>query len=279
MAASIEGIAGSRKGVGKAASIAAAMTELMNLRIPLIRFLPSVTPDRVRACSRVRKALDRIVYDTAALEGNPLTFKEVNALLGGSPAGNHRASDRKQVLNQAASWIELLRLVEAGSFRCTVDNFKALHALVAREEALLWGKFRDGPVTISGTKYRPPPHEELEQRFEDGMARIMGMEETHAKAMAVFLFAARNQFFFDGNKRTGRLMLNGVLLSAGHAAISIPFPRQREFDEAMLRFYETGDGQEMILFLASCSLDQNLRWEVFPGDALNGGLGGQPDPT
>ncbi len=225
----------------------------------------------------MREALDRIVYDTAALEGNPLTFKEVKALLDGASAAKHRASDRKQVLNQAASWIKLLRQVGAGSFRCTVDNFKALHALVAREEALTWGKFRDGPVTISGTKYRPPPHEELEQRFEDGMARIMGIEETHAKAMAVFLLAARSQFFFDGNKRTGRLMLNGILLSAGHAAISIPFPRQREFDEAMLRFYETGDGQEMILFLASCSLDQDLRWEVFPGDALNGGLGGQRD--
>ena len=255
------------------------MTELMNLRIPLIRFRPSVTPDRARACSRVREALDRIVYDTAALEGNPLTFKEVNALLGGSPAGNHRASDRKQVLNQGASWAELLRQVEAESFRCTANNFKVLHALVAQEEALTWGEFRDGPVTISGTEYRPPPHEELEQRFEDGMAGIMGIEETHAKAMAVFLFAARSQFFFDGNKRTGRLMLNGVLLNAGHDAISIPFPRQREFDEAMLRFYETGDGQEMILFLASCSLDQDLRWEVFPGDALNGGMGGQPDAT
>ena len=270
----IEGIAGSRNRVEKAASIAVVMTELMNLRIPLIRFRPSAIPDRARACSRVREALDRIVYDTAALEGNPLTFKEVKALLNGASAAKHRASDRKQVLNQAASWAELLRQVEADSFHCMSENFKALHALVAREEALLWGKFRDGPVTISGTERRPPPHEELEQRFEDGMARIMGIEETHAKAMAVFLLAARSQFFFDGNKRTGRLMLNGILLSAGHAAISIPFPRQREFDEAMLRFYETGDGEEMILFLASCSLDQDLRWEMYPGDALNGGMGG-----
>lgn len=242
----------------------------MNLRIPLIRFRPSVTPDRVRACSRVREALDRIVYDTAALEGNPLTFEEVKELLRGSSTGKHIASDRKQVLNQTASWKELLRQVEAGSFRCTADNFRGLHALVAREEALAWGEFRDGPVTISGTDCLPPPHQELEKGFETGMARIMDIEETHTRAMAVFLFAARNQFFFDGNKRTGRLMMNGILLSAGHHAVSIPFPREREFDAAMLRFYETGDGEEMILFLASCSLDQDLRWEVFPGDALTG---------
>ena len=86
--------------------------------------------------------------------------------------------------------------------------------------------------------------------------------------MAVFLFAVGNQFFFDGNKRTGRLTMTGILLSAGHDAVSFPFPREGEFDAVMLRFYETGDGEEMIRFFASCSLDHNLHWEVFAGDIL-----------
>ena len=239
----------------------------MNLRIPLIRFYSSVPADAARACARVRRVLDRIVYDTAALEGNPLTFQQVKKLLAGESLDQHTASDCDQVLNQAASWNELLRQVEAGSFRCTAEVFKALHALVAREEALSWGQFRDGDVTISGTEYRPPAPEELDERFEHGMASIRDIAEIHARAMAVFLFAARNQFFFDGNKRTGRLMMNGILLRAGHHAISIPFPRQAEFDGAMLRFYKSGDGEEMMKFLASCSLNEDLRWEVFPGDA------------
>ena len=239
----------------------------MNVRIPLIRFRSSVPADTVRACARVRRILDRIVYDTVALEGNSLTFQQVRKLLAGELEEQHPTSDRDQVLNQAASWNELLHQVEAGSFRCTAEVFKALHALVAREEALYWGRFRDEPVTISGTEYRPPAHQELEERFTHGMARIRDISETHAKAMAMFLFAARNQFFFDGNKRTGRLMMNGILLRAGQEAISIPFPRQGEFDDAMLRFYESGDGEEMMKFLASCSLNENLEWEVFPEDA------------
>ena len=194
----------------------------MNVRIPLIRFHSSVPADTVRACARVRRVLDRIVYDTAALEGNPLTFHQVKKLLAGEPVDQHRASDRDQVLNQAASWKELLRQVETGSFRCTAEVFKALHALVAKEEALSWGQFRDGDVTISGTEYRPPAPQDLDERFAHGMASIRDIAETHARAMAVFLFAARNQFFFDGNKRTGRLMMNGILLRAGHDAISIP---------------------------------------------------------
>jgi Fic family protein len=34
-------------------------------------------------------------------------------------------------------------------------------------------------------------------------------------AISLFLQMARIQFFYDGNKRTGRLMMNGVLLTNG----------------------------------------------------------------
>ena len=109
-------------------------------------FSTSTTPDRRRACFRVRKVLEGIVYDTVALEDNPFTFPEVKTLLEGITVGGHRVSDANQVLNQAASWQELLRKVEAGSFKFDVSNFKALHALVAKEEALTWGVFRDDRV-------------------------------------------------------------------------------------------------------------------------------------
>ena len=60
------------------------------------------------------------------------------------------------------------------------------------------------------------------------------------------------QFFFDGNKRTARFMMNGVLMSHGIDAISVPAARAREFNEKMVRFYLGKDGSEMMDFLASC---------------------------
>ena len=76
--------------------------------------------DRRRACFRVRKALEGIVYDTVALEGNPFTLPEVKTLLDGITVGGHRIEDERQVLNQAASWKALLRQVEGGNF--TLDK-------------------------------------------------------------------------------------------------------------------------------------------------------------
>ena len=63
---------------------------------------------------------------------------------------------------------------------------------------------------------------------------------------------ARNQFFFDGNKRTGRLMMNGVLLAHGLPVINLPAKRQLEFNELMLDFYISNNEDKMQRFMLSC---------------------------
>ena len=140
-------------------------------------FSTSTTPDKRRACFRVRKVLEGIVYDTVALEDNPFTFPEVKTLLEGITVGGHKVSDANQVLNQAASWRELLRRVEAGAFEFDTANFKALHAHVAKEEALTWGVFRDDRVNIAGTGYVPPLHTELAAIFERGRQILLSIPE------------------------------------------------------------------------------------------------------
>ena len=222
-------------------------------------FSTSTLPDVRRACFRVRKVLEGIVYDTVALENNPFTFPEVKTLLEGVTVGGRQVSDANQVLNQAASWRKLLRQVETGAFAFDTDNFKVLHALVAKEEALTWGVFRDDQVSIAGTEFRPPAHTELEAIFERGVQTLTSIKDIHERAIATFLFGSLTQFFHDGNKRTSRLLMNGQLLSAGQDAISISARRKEEFNREMIRFYDSRDGSKMFAFLAECSLDPNLR--------------------
>ena len=218
--------------------------------------LPSASkPDVRRACFRVRKVLEGVVHDTVALEGNPFTLPEVKTLLDGVTVGGHRLQDERQVLNQAASWKELLARVTAGRFVLDRQTFCDLHALVAHEEALEWGIFRSGAVTIAGTDHRPPAAGSLPALFDRGLDALQRIPGVHERAIALFLFGSLQQFFYDGNKRTSRLMMNGVLLSSGEDGISVPARRQLEFNEAMIRFYDSRDGTEMMRFMASCSLD------------------------
>ena len=223
-----------------------------------VTFRTDSVRDVARACFRVRKVLEGVVHDTVALEGNPFTLPEVKTLLDGVTVGGHRLEDERQVLNQAASWKELLARAQQRRFELNRKTFCDLHALVAREEAVRWGVFRTGSVTIAGTDYRPPQWESLQAILEQGLETLHKIDSLHERAIAMFLFGALNQFFYDGNKRTSRLMMNGILLGAGEDAISVPARRRLEFNEAMIRFYDNRDGTEMMRFMGSCSLDPHL---------------------
>ena len=205
--------------------------------------------------------LDELVYDTVALENNPFTFPEVKTLMDGVTVGGHKIEDERQVLNQAESWKATLREVEAGTFIPFTDGLDSalrLHSLVAKDEALEWGKLRTGDVGIAGTNHQPPAAHSLPSLYREGARAIQDVNCIHTQAIATFLFVARNQLFWDGNKRTGRLLMNGLLLSAGHDVITVPAKKRHEFNTKMLGFYDTADSTEMVEFLTDCSIDRGL---------------------
>jgi hypothetical protein len=80
----------------------------------------------------------------------------------------------------------------------------------------------------------------------------------YEQGLAYFLFGALHQFYFDGNKRTARFMMNGHLMAHGIDAISVPATRRHEFNTRMVDFYRGRDGTAMFAFLSSCHPDADL---------------------
>jgi Fic family protein len=226
--------------------------------------VPTHSLDRVTF--HFHRMLTTYVWDASVLEGNPFTFPEVKTLLEGVTVGGHKISDQEQVLNLAESSKQLLALVKAGKFELNKRTFIELHGLVAKNEALEWGHFRGEGSETNYTpdvglgpegRYTPlptlPGAPELNRVFSDGLLALeKDVENAFEKAAAFFLFGALQKFFFDGNKRTSRFMMNGVLMSAGIDAISIPAANAQDFNEKMVRFYVTKDATEMMAFLVSC---------------------------
>lgn len=229
----------------------------------LRRDVPVYSVERV--CFRFHKMLPEFVWDAGVLEGNPFTFPEVKTLLEGITVGGRKLSDQEQILNLAESSKRLLAMVKKLQFAPDKATFCELQGIVARNEALEWGCFRgeggekhytpDVSLGESG-RYTPlktqPGAPELNRVFERGVSALESMTNTLEKACAFFLFGALQQFFFDGNKRSSRLMMNGILMSAGIDAISVPAAKAQAFNEKMVRFYLTKDGTEMMQFLLEC---------------------------
>ncbi len=219
-----------------------------------------------RAVFRFLRMLPEFVWDAAVLEGNPFTFPEVQTLLDGVTVGGHKLSDESQILNLAAASRLLIAKVRNGLFRLDKVTFCELHGIVARDEALEWGHFRgEGPESNytpevalgEAGRHTPLPTlagaPQLNQVFKRGVDALVNSDFSEPeKALAFFLFGALHQFFFDGNKRTSRLMMNGVLMTSGIDAISIPAAAAQRFNEKMVRFYQSKDATEMMAFLISC---------------------------
>ena len=217
----------------------------------------NMKPNKAKAIMLAKRQLAEFVCDAVNLEGINFTLPEIQTLLDGITVGGHRVTDQQIALNQADTWRTLFELIEKNQFEITLEKVCALHLIAAKDEALEWGKFRSGGVTIAGTGYMPPQADLLPELFEKMVDEASKLSDIYDRAIHLFLIMARCQFFYDVNKRMGRFIMNGLLLSCGYPAINLPAKRQLEFNQLMLTFYETGDQKQMNTFLRSC-LDKKV---------------------
>ncbi|MFE3454430.1 hypothetical protein ACFXJ8_36455 [Nonomuraea sp. NPDC059194] len=217
-----------------------------------------------RAIWRYQRALPEFVWDAAALEGNPFTYPEVQTLMDGITVGGRKLSDERQVANLAEAARELVDVVKTGCFRLDKPTSDHFHYLIARDEALSPSprKLTVTPGVGLGEhgRYLPPSTEpggqNLREMFTRGIETPEAeVEDPFEQAIAYFLFATLQQFYFDGNKRTGRSMMNGHLMAHGIDAISVSALRRAEFNATMVGFFRAKDATEAFAFLTSCHPD------------------------
>jgi Fic family protein len=215
-------------------------------------------PDKDLSFFLAKKEKTEYIYNVVYLEGNPMTYPEVETLLDGITVGGHKISDELQVLNQNKSVEFLFNAVRNNEFKLDKETLCKLNGLVSFEESLAWGKFRTANIKIGGTDYLPPESDKLDSIFLDGLTKINQISHPVIKAIAFFGFLCRNQFFWDGNKRTARLAANGILLSNGYFIFNIKSKDKQIFNETMIDFYNTGDYKKLIGFFTDYYIKQNL---------------------
>lgn len=209
-------------------------------------------PNIEKALFFSRRQLSELVCDAVNLEGIPFTLPEVQTLLDGITVGGHKLTDQTIATHQADAWRLLFSWVETEQFAITQEKTCALHAVAAAEESLTWGQFRTSQVHIAGTNYTPPPAEKLNALWESMLESIESINDIFEQAFTLFLQMARQQFFYDVNKRTGRFMMNGHLLSHGYPVLNVPARSQQTFNTLMLAFYDSNDMIPMMDFLREC---------------------------
>lgn len=192
-----------------------------------------------------KKKWDENVYCGMKMENRAVTFPQTKTILNGVNVPNVQLDDIQAILNMRDAWKHLLNTINEP---VTFEYWCKLNEFIARNEALEWGKLRTGTVGISGTDYMPPiPQQEVVQQE---LADILNADVSATeKALNAFVWGARGQFFWDGNKRTSLTLANKILVEAGAGILTITDKHMEQFNVLLLDYYNTGISDTLKVFL------------------------------
>ena len=177
-----------------------------------------------------KKNMAGIVWNSLGVfENNPSTLPQTETILQGQSVGGISINELGQIKRFGDGAVKLAASVKSGDFRLDMEFAKQLHAIIGQDEA-----------------------NELPALAENGFSFLREqITNPVERAIATFLFMSRTQFFFDCNKRTASLMMNGTLFSAGYYPITVLKETTEEFNEKLRAFYNSGDGTEMFRYFGS----------------------------
>ena len=192
-----------------------------------------------------KKKWDENVYCGMRMENRAVTFPQTKTILDGVNVPGVQLDDIQAILNMRDAWRYLIETITEPltlSYVCKLNEF------IARNEALEWGKLRTGGVAISGTDYVPPVP--TPEGAESGLNEILRNNTTATeKALSAFIWGARAQLFWDGNKRTSMTLANKILISAGAGILTITDKHMEQFNILLLDYYNTGEGEALKRFI------------------------------
>lgn len=192
-----------------------------------------------------KKKRDENIYCGMKMENRNITFPQTQTILNGVNVPGVTLDDIQAVLNMRDAWRYLVKAIDEP---ITLSLICKLNEFVARNEALEWGVLRTGHVGISGTDYVPPLP--VQSEIEQELANILTADMTTTeKAITAFLWGARRQMFWDGNKRTSLLLANKLLVGNGHGMLTITDKNMERFNELLSAYYTSNDMSEIKQFL------------------------------
>ena len=188
------------------------------------------------------------IYREAQVEGINVTFPETQQVYDGITIDSLTYEETTKIVNLKRAWYFIFDSLE---YPFDFRYLRHLNSIIENNLIRNAGMLREITVRISGTDWIPeiPTHESI----ENTLRRIRQIDNATERSLELMLAIMRGQYFEDGNKRTAQLAANQELIKHGGGIISIPADRKEEFSELLVRFYETGNHDEIMDFLyAEC---------------------------
>lgn len=188
------------------------------------------------------KELERFVIElswkSSKIEGNTYTLLDTERLLKeGIPASGHPKEEATMILNHKTAFQSIYAHKE--HFKTiSLAKIEEVHKILVKDLHVTTN-IRSKMVGVTGSTYRPlDVPSQITEAVEALCGAVEKMPSVYAKALIVLMGLSYIQPFEDGNKRTGRLIANALLLAHGFAPLSYRSVDEHAYREALLVFYE-----------------------------------------
>jgi Fic family protein len=194
----------------------------------------SSLPEEVRA-KHYEDFLIRFTYDTNAIEGSTVTLNETKLiLLDKITPPNRTLREVREIENHEKAFSYVFNYKNDISRQFILKIHRILTNSVLPDDRS--GKFRKVQVIITGAEIIPPKPEFVEKEIEQLIKRYnKHKRKYHPIILASYFHTAFEGIhpFVDFNGRTGRLLLNFILMKRGYPVVDVKYRDRLKYYEAL----------------------------------------------
>ena len=190
--------------------------------------------------------LVEFTYNSNAIEGNTLTLQETALALEGVTIDKKPLKDHLEAVGHRDAFLYVVSLV-SDKVPISERIIREIHSLVLINKAEDKGVYRRIPVKIMGAQHEPPQPYLVPVQMERLVADLSHDNRHIIETAALFHLDFEGIHpFIDGNGRTGRLILNLMLMQAGYPPIDVKFTDRRKYYACFDSYYRDNDAAPMV---------------------------------
>lgn len=197
--------------------------------------------DKSLYMQELERFIIELSWKSSKIEGNTYTLLETERLIKESiEARGHDRDEAVMILNHKKAFDLILKNKKSFA-RLDLGDIQNLHRNLVKDLNVEIG-FRHYAVGITGTAYKPIDNQwQIKEAMEKTVKLVNQTNNPFEKALITALLIAYIQPFVDGNKRTGRMLANALLLAHDYCPLSYRAVDEIEYKEALILFFETNN--------------------------------------
>lgn len=229
--------------------------ELINNILPQVELFSSEEMNRLETAQKhfrqhvsemteteYRKEMERLGIDlswkSSQIEGNTYSLLETERLLKERQTANGKTKEEAVMLLNHKEALDFILDAPDYLKQLSLAHIEEIHALLTKDLGVE-RRIRHRRVGITGTNYTPLDNEfQIREALEDSVRLINSKKNVFEKALLALVLFSYIQAFTDGNKRTARIVSNGILIANNYCPISFRTVDSVDYKKAMLMFYE-----------------------------------------